>query len=182
MASITTTGRIVGMKEFADNINKLGQDIGKKVLQRATYRAILKWRDRARQLAPVSSAIHVSGRKSKFGGYDYRKLITPGNLRRNIKVRKLREFRGQFSKEARYGIIVTRDAWYWFLVEFGVPAYGIPPKSFMRETFQFEHQFAFMSIVDEARDYIYKLQRKGDIYMSNSMLKDFGIGPARIFR
>lgn len=160
MASITTTAKIIGMDDFARNLNALGQDIGKNVLQKATFQAVAKWRERAKQLAPIHDKIHVIGRKGK------QRLIAPGNLRRNIKVKKLREFKGTFSKEARYGIIITKDAWYWKFVEFGVPAYGIGPKPFLRNTFAEMAPQAFTDIVTEARAYVAKMQKRGKISRS----------------
>lgn len=160
MASITTTGKIVGMDDFARNLNALGQEIGKNVLQKSTFQAVAKWRDRAQQRAPVHDKIHVIGRKGK------QRLVAPGNLRRNIKVKKLREFKGTFSKEARYGIIITKDAWYWKFVEFGVPAYGIGPKSFLRNTFAEMAPQAFNDMIAAARAYVAKMQKRGKISSS----------------
>lgn len=160
MASITTTAKIVGMDEFARNINALGQNIGKEVLQKATLKAISRWKQRAKELAPVHHRVHVVGKRGK------EKLIAPGNLRRMIKVKKLREFKGAFSKEARYGIIVTKDAWYWKFVEFGVPAYGISARPFLRNTFKEMAPHAFTALVEEARVYIARQQKRGRISSS----------------
>lgn len=157
MASVTVTGKIVGMDEFAKNINALGHNIGKEVLQKATFRAVARWRDRAKELAPVHHRVHVVGRRGR------EKVIAPGNLRRMIKVKKLREFRGQFSKEARYGIIITKDAWYWKFVEFGVPAYGIAARPFLRNTFAELAPQAFTALVEEARKYVARQQKRGRI-------------------
>ncbi len=118
------TVEIKGLDEIKKALAALPDEIQKKVLDKAVREGVVDWQKVAAASAPVHGKVHVTGSKGK------RYIVTPGNLRRSIQVRKLKT---PNPKESRYGIRIRSRAFYWKFVEFGSRNNQRVP--FLRNTF-----------------------------------------------
>ena len=81
--SLTTVGLADSVIELADIMKKVSVDNRMKIINTSTHIAL----DVYKSLVPMSNKVHyfTSGKKNKIGGNKKLK-ITPGNLKRSIKV------------------------------------------------------------------------------------------------
>lgn len=125
MAGEMVTVEVHGLAELDRALAQLPQEVAGRALQAAVNSAARVIGDEAERLAPVGKEAHRVGKGKKA------RLVQPGNLKRGIRVRKLRgtDF------EAAAVITVSRAAFYAKFVEFGVPEHAIPARPFLRPAF-----------------------------------------------
>lgn len=148
VVSLTTTG----MPELARRFAKLESDLKFKVAGASINAGAQVIKKYAISFAPQSVRPHVLGRGSK-------EIVQPGNLKRNIFVRKLKEPENGLTAE--YVLSVRRgsgkagkDAFYAGYVEFGTVK--MPAHPFLSPAFQIGASDA----VDAVRDQLAKLIAK----------------------
>ena len=137
--------QVEGLEEIKKALSNLAPEIQKKVMDKAVRAQVVDWQKHAQSLAPVSGKVRVVGRK----GRQY--VVTPGNLRRNIRVKKLKS---PNPTESRYGIVVGKRAFYWHMVEFG--SRNNVRRSFLRNTFDSRAVLAVNNIAGDCAKFIAK--------------------------
>lgn len=131
------TGQVRGAKEVAQLLRRLPTDLAARGLDTGVRGGIRKWQAAAKRLAPIwlgappelDPGPHRVGRKK--GGRS--QMVTPGNLRRNIKIAKVRSPSQLKGIESRYGLYIQAIAYYWRFVELGTSKMAAKP--FLRPTF-----------------------------------------------
>ena len=158
---ITVTVR--GASEVAALLKRLPKELAAKGLDAAVRGGTVKWQQEAKRTAPVwlgappelQAGPHRVGRKS--GGRS--KMVNPGNLRRNIRVAKIRGPAQLRGIESRYGITIPAAAYYWRFLEFGTSKMRAKP--FLRPTFDRLGQAALADVAFAGSKWIDKYLRSG---------------------
>ena len=125
------TVKVAGLAELQAALLRLNDDVQRKVGRAATYAAARIVQKAAIEKAPISKGPHyLGGSRSE--------IVKPGNLRRNIRIRRVRPQDTQLASE--YTVDVRRgsgradkDAFYWHFVEFGTVKAAAKP--FLRPAF-----------------------------------------------
>lgn len=115
--------KVDGLKELQANLKLISTEMGEKVLAVGSYRAALVFKNYAISKAPMHPWAHKV--KKKGGGYE---TVSPGHLRRNIIIRKIRVAKG-----ALYAVTIRAKAFYAKFLEFGTSKMAAKP--FMRPAF-----------------------------------------------
>lgn len=146
---------IKGIREISDALKGLPRDLAQKVLNQATRKQVVNWQKQAVALAPISKSErtitvrHVVSKRGKLFTTT-RHIRVPGNLRRSIKVKKMKPTGNSFTEqEARYGIKILGRAFYWKWVEFG--SIHNPPLGFLRATFAALSETSLLSVAGDCR-------------------------------
>lgn len=137
--------KLTGADEAAKTLRGLADGMGKKILDKVTRNEVKKWAEAARQKAPLGTKAHKVGRKNK-------ELVQAGNLRRNIKVKKLRIERYFKATDSHFGIFIPRIAFYWMFYEFG--AKNVTRRSFLRPAFDENANQSLVTMASEAKNFI----------------------------
>lgn len=99
-------GEVSGLKDLGKAMQDLSGDIALKVSKSATKAAAKVVQLEVQRRVPVSKKPHKVGKK----------IVEPGNLKKNIRVRKKK-----ISKfTSRYDVTWGRDAFYGNILEFGL--------------------------------------------------------------
>ena len=98
---------ISGMRELSKKLSAIAQETDPKLVGQALRAAMTPMLNEARANAPTGKEAHKT-----YKG----RLVAPGFLKRNIKLKKLR---GRDKARIAYGIWAEGEAWYGQLVEAG---------------------------------------------------------------
>lgn len=132
------TIQIDGLRELELRLAALPQKLERNILVQALSAGARVIKNKAIENAPKSIAPHIlrSYASATFKKFDSKRLgvwITPGNLKRMIRVKIDK------SKSRGYAVtyevyVKNKEAWYWKFVEFGTVKHG--PNPFMRNAFE----------------------------------------------
>jgi HK97 gp10 family phage protein len=128
MAGNPVSIKVQGLRELGERLRALSRDMALKTARGATAAAAGVVRKRAQALAPIADAPHPLGRRKG-------QLVQPGNLRKNIYVRRVPPQQTPFTSEhlvtVRQGSgKAGRDAFYGRFIEFGTVK--MRPQPFLR--------------------------------------------------
>lgn len=144
--------KIHGMKELDDMLRKLPEDFQIKAGWKSVIEAAKIVRDKAKATVPVAAEPHYQYTYRRTGRAGRRKtrhlkrfdplvkvLVQPGNIRRAIQVRRMRQTNraimqymiGPFKSRSLPGMM--NDPFYWKWLEYGKKGYL--PKRFLRNAF-----------------------------------------------
>ena len=149
------TMKVDGLKELGERLRKLDADVAGRVVRAATAAAANVVKKAAIQNAPISDAPHQLGvRKDQ--------IAQPGNLRKNIIIRRLppgeRTATEEYIVTIRHGSgKVPKDAFYGRFVEFGTVKMAAHP--FLRPAIDNNVQAA----IDAMKDRIVKRLEKAGV-------------------
>lgn len=154
------TIKVIGLEEIKKSLAALPDEIQKKVMDQSVRLGVADWQKYAVSKAPAHERVHITGGKGK------RYVVTPGNLRRSIRIKKLRT---KNPKESRYGIIISKRAFYWKFVEFG--SRNNVRVSFLRTTFDSRASIAIHNIAGDCKQFIEKYFKSKASALARSYLK-----------
>lgn len=154
------TIEVKGLEQIKKSLAALPAEIQKKVMDQSVRAGVVDWQKHAAARAPAYDRVHVAGRKGK------QVIIAPGNLRRSIRVRKLKS---RNAKESRYGIQISKRAFYWIWVEFGSRNNQRIP--FLRSTFDARATLAINNIAGDCAKFIEKYFKSRTGALVRSYLK-----------
>lgn len=128
MASKGTGTHLKGLRELGEAMRLMNSEVSTKIARGAAAAMAGMVKKRAIALAPQSDAPHQLGRRKD-------QIAQPGNLKRNIIVKRLPAKQTQLTAEyivtVRHGSgKVPNDAFYWRFVEFGTV--NMPAQPFLR--------------------------------------------------
>lgn len=141
---------IKGLDEIANKLRQLKPALSKQIMTDALKKGAKIFQEEAILKAPMSAEPHLlksyaSSVFKKYTASQYGTWITPGNLKRNIKVKLDRE---RTSKDqVRVVVYIKGAAWYGTFQEFGVPSKGIQRQSFMRPSFDTKGKEATEAVI-----------------------------------
>jgi HK97 gp10 family phage protein len=136
----TGTIQITGLADLEKLLEDFSDRIAKNILSGAIRAGAVVIQNEARRTAPQSAEEHQAGRKGK------KVMVSPGNLRKNIKVRSAP--RKSKTQPVEYWVYVSKKAWYWTFVEFGTKKMQARP--FLRPAFESRKQEA----LDRIKEYL----------------------------
>jgi hypothetical protein len=136
------------LDEVAKRLRSLAPQMRQKILDKAVRSAVAVWARDAKRRVVRSSVPHVV----RFKGGRERHLVQPGNLARQISIRKLRTGKYAYSNESAYGIAIRRLGYYWRWVELGKT--GISPKPFLKPAFDANVRGSFDVVATAAAKFI----------------------------
>lgn len=122
----TGTISITGLADLEKRLLDFPDKIARNILAGAIRAGAVVIQNEARQIVPVSSEAHYLGKGSK------RVEITPGSLKKGIKVRLAP--RKSRTMPITYWVYVSKKLYYWKFVEFGTAKMSATP--FMRPSFE----------------------------------------------
>lgn len=168
MADVATV-EIQGMKELEEALLELGNSVAGKVLYSSLMAASTPMWKMARALAPIADKPYyrywkggkVIGKNAdgtKIRSAKQRKLIQPGNLRKNITRLRVRDADPDHPSAAQVGIRVRRDGFYGRFFEFG--ASNVAAQPFMRPAFDSKKEEALVIIKEKLALNIEKARAK----------------------
>lgn len=155
MARGEITLQIKGLDEIKKRLAKLPAEISQKVLDKSVRAGVVEWQKTAQQKAPQHDQVHVTGRKGR------RFVVTPGNLKRSIRVKKMKSAKFALSQESRYGIVISNRAFYWRWIEFG--SRNSVRQSFLRSTFDNMATASINQIAADCQKFIERYFAKGKV-------------------
>jgi len=136
------------LDEAAKRLRSLAPQLRQKILDKSVRAAVAVWARDAKRRVVRSSVPHVV----RFKGGRERHLVQPGNLARQISVRKLRTGKFAFSNESAYGVVIRRLGYYWRWVELGKS--GVSPKPFLKPAFEANVRGSFDVVASAAAKFI----------------------------
>ena len=176
--------KITGMKELDDMLMKLPGDFQVKVGWKSVLEAAKIVRDRARASVPVSAKPHyfypsrhvlkmVRGRmrlrklherRARGTGTSERVEITPGNIKRNIVARRMKQ-RDRATMQYMVGPMKSgfferyaSDPFYWKWIEYGKRGYA--PQRFLRNAFDSSTKLVIATMKAALWTYIDNVNKK----------------------
>lgn len=132
---MSTLENISGFAELERNMMQFTARVEKNIVNGMVRAGAVVIQKEARQIVVKSGMAHYLGKGSK------RVLIQPGNLKKNIKVRKAPY------KNGVSWVYVSGKAWYWKFVEFGTSK--MSPRPFMRPAFEVKK----LEAIDRMKEY-----------------------------
>ena len=142
---------ILGLKELELRLSELPEKLKTRVLAQSLQSGAQLIRAQARENAPVSVAPHIlkSYASAMFKTFKSKRMgvwLLPGNLRRNIKVK--RDLSGTRGHAITYEVFAkNKDAWYWKFIEFGTKKNPSPKGfGFMRNAFETQKGSAVLEV------------------------------------
>lgn len=147
--------QVEGLKELGERLQKLDKDMAGRVVRAATAAAANVVKKAAIQNAPISSEPHQLGRRKD-------QIAQPGNLRKNIIIRRLPPAQRTSTEEYIVTIRagsgkVPKDAFYGKFVEFGTVK--MAPRPFLRPAIDNNVQAA----IDAMKERIVKRLEKAGV-------------------
>jgi HK97 gp10 family phage protein len=140
------TVKVAGLATLGDALRSMGADMLLKTARRMTNAGAQVVKKRAIAKAPQSAQVHQLGRRKD-------QVVNPGNLKRNIVVRRIRPRtpgREDYTVGVRHGSgKAPRDAFYWRFIEFGTVKMGARP--FLRPAFDGGKGEAVEAMADRGR-------------------------------
>lgn len=139
---------IKGLDDIANKLRQLKPALSKQIMTDALKKGANVFQQEAVLQAPMSTAPHVlksyaNAMYKKYTARQFGTWITPGNLKRNIKVKLDRE---RTSKDqVRVVVYINGAAWYGTFHEFGSSKMG--RKSFMRPAFETRKEEATKAVI-----------------------------------
>ena len=139
---------VLGLKELELRLSELPEKLKTRVLAQSLQSGAQLIRAQARENAPVSVAPHIlkSYASAMFKTFKSKRMgvwLLPGNLRRNIKVK--RDLSGTRGHAITYEVFAkNKDAWYWKFIEFGTRKMSAQP--FMRNAFETQKGSAVLEV------------------------------------
>jgi len=111
------TGEVVGVRDLQRRLKAIDKSIQPKIVAQAARAAMIPMMKEARANAPQGKKTHRT-----YKG----RLVAPGFLKRNIKLRKMKL---RSKEHIGYSLAARKEAWYGKLIETGFK--GIPGKSWL---------------------------------------------------
>lgn len=122
--------QIDGLRDLGQNLKQLQLETRFKIAEKATKKGAAQFRKEAKSRAPVADKPHQLG-------YRPDQIAQPGNLKRNIFVRRIKNtnLTSEVEVRVRQGSgKAGKDAFYWLFLEFGTVK--MAPRKFMREAYE----------------------------------------------
>lgn len=131
-----TSFKISGLSELGRELKKRGDDMGRRIAQKATASGAYVVREAAKRRAPKSDSQHQLGRRKN-------EIVQPGNLRANVVMKRVTD--GRMTAEYVVGVRAgsgrnPNDAFYGDFVEIGTVKMAAQP--YIRPAFDAEKQTA----------------------------------------
>lgn len=151
----TVRVKVTGLVELGRRMRELSDDIQKKVSYQAVAAGARVIKANAISRAPISDQPHQLGAKKG-------QVVQPGNLRRNIIIKRIPQGQSEHDAEYIVGVrhgkgVAPHDAFYFRFVEFGTV--NMPAQPFLRPAFDSQKQVAVNKMKDILRKRIEKAER-----------------------
>lgn len=143
---------IAGLDNIARRLGQMKGALSQQIMEDALRKGAKVFQKAAVDKAPVSASPHLlksyaSVRFKNFTPRQYGVWITPGNLKKNIRVKLDRE--GRTKDSVRVVVYITKNAWYGTFQEFGTSRHGKQP--FMTPAFESQKGAATDAVLQHLR-------------------------------
>ena len=136
------------LDEVTKRLRSLAPQLRQKILDKAVRAAVAVWVRDAKRRVVRGSVPHVV----RFKGGRERHAVQPGNLARQISIRKIRTGKFSYSNEAAYGVVIRRLGYYWRWIELGKT--GASAKPFLKPAFDVNVRGSFDVVASAAAKFI----------------------------
>lgn len=127
--------QVLGLREFENTLRQLGPDIARKAIRSALMAAAKPIKEEARARAPTLSEPSKWRRPNAIKVHVIAYMKTRDTVYIRVRNRGDPGRARAEGKRLRRGQTSPDNPWYWWRVEFGTPAHGIPARPFMRGAF-----------------------------------------------